>query len=180
MKIKQEEAPAAAGEPEPGEYGEAPETHVCEEGSIWDEEQQACVPESEVQPDLGAELGTSTPAPAAVTESLMDAIVRTIRDANKKMYARLRADQKKDIERIRKELAGEAERSLRKSFGLEVDPVVHKSDLAAWIRKQQLEQAPTNKRSPASPGAIGPEGNTKKTGQSKKIESLFKTYKGEK
>jgi len=178
MSTKQEDTAGLAA-PEPGEYGEAPETHVCEEGSIWDEEQQACVPESEVQPDLGAELGTSSEASPAVAESMMQAIVRTMKEGLARIKTELRAEQKRDLIRIKKELAGEAERSLRKSIGLEVDPVVHRSDLMSFLRKAQLEKAPTNKRSPASPGQTGPEGNTTKTGKTKEIESLFKQYKGE-
>jgi len=182
MSTKQEaEAPTALAAPEPGEYGEAPETHVCEEGSIWDEEQQACVPESEVQPDLGAELGTSTPAPTAVTESLMDSIVRTISDAMKQMETRLEKKINNNCKQIEKRLSGEAERTLRKSFGLAVDPELHRSDLARFARKWALEQAGTSKRSPRSPGKTGPDGNVdaNKTTQSKKVESLFKQYKGE-
>ena len=171
MITKQEEGLAA---PEEGEFGKEPELHVCAEGEMWDEEAQACVPVTEAKPDLGPELGTS-----AVTESLMDAITRTIKESNAQMYKKLREEQQKDIQRLRKELSGEAEHALRKSFGLEVDPVVHKSDLANLARKMQLETAKPAKRSPASPGVAGPEGNAEanKPESSKKIDSLFKEFK---
>jgi len=160
-----------AGIPEQGESGTAPDVHVCPEGQMWSELEGKCVSVEQTAPETAA---------TAVTTSLMDAIVKTVREHNEQMYAKLRKEQQADIEKLRKELSGEAERALRKSFGLEVDPVIHRSDLADFARKAQLESAPSGKRSPASPGKTGPDGNADKTEQSKDIEGLFKQYKGEK
>lgn len=177
------EAPADEGMSGPG-TGE--ETHECTEGQVWDAETQQCVTPPESVPD--EEVGTpenlaaasATTTKSKTPENLMDAIIRTVKEMNQQLYKKLREETKKDIDNIRKQITGEAERALRKSVGLEVDPVLHLSDFKQMMRKHQLESANKSKRAPASPGdGVGPDGNAKtagKTETAKSIESLMKEY----
>ena len=79
-----------------------------------------------------------------------------------------------------KQKENEMEDALRKSFGLDEDPVVHASDLQKFVRKMQVETAQPGKKTPGSPGATGPEGNAQdlRTPQSKEIDDLFKAVGG--
>jgi ribosome-associated translation inhibitor RaiA len=52
----------------------------------------------------------------------------------------------------------EVEKALRKGFGLETDPVMHQSDIIAYMRKVELEKAETLKKTPAAIEKAGPEG----------------------
>jgi len=182
-KFRQDEAaPEEASGPGTGE-----ETHECEEGKVWDPETEQCVVPEESEPDIDTGEAPQLEGESATTvkgqpKNLMDAIIRTIRQMNEEMYKKLRAETQRDIERIRKEIAGEAETALRKSVGLEVDPALRLSDFKRMMREYQLDAATKSHRSPKSPSAgVGPDGNTKnagKTTQAKKIESLLKEYKG--
>lgn len=65
----------------------------------------------------------------------------------------------------------EVEQALRKSFGVEQDPVVHKSDLIAAIRKAATENT-EKERSPAAQEKASPDGNQKPD----QLDELFKGY----
>jgi len=81
------------------------------------------------------------------------------------------------IEEILKSKEIEMEQALRKGFGLDVDPVIHQSDLISAIRKAQLAEGDTGKRTPA-PEALtkstGPDGNLPEN----KFEKMVKDFEG--
>jgi len=62
------------------------------------------------------------------------------------------------IDELLKSKEVEMEEALRKGFGLEQDPVVHKSDLIAAIRKAAVENT-EKERGVAATEKAGPEGN---------------------
>lgn len=154
--------------------GAPSESHECEEGTIWDEAQGKCVPvaeESSKDPSATGEVTAGT--------GLTPRIERTVKEYFAEMEGKFKRWMKEEVQRLKKESEAEAEEALRKSFGLAKDPVLHRSDLAKLARTMQLENTTSGKRSPASPGATGPEGNTKETkgtAQSKAVDSLLKEY----
>lgn len=78
------------------------------------------------------------------------------------------------IDAILKSKEIEMEQALRKGFGLENDPTIHKSDMIAFFRKAQLEAADSQKKTPAAIEKAGPEGN--KSGNP--IDQIFDSYGG--
>lgn len=155
----------------PGGEGEV---HECPEGEIWDEETQACVSMTEAE-------DKNVGATESVTEDLglTQRFERTVKAYFDQMEDKFKSWMKTEFKRLQAESEKEAEEALRKSWGLEKDPVLRRSDLAKLARSMQLETAGHGKKSPASPRtATGPEGNvdTNKSTQSKAIEGLLKEY----
>jgi len=159
-------------QPESGP-GALPEGHECEEGTIWDEAANACVPIVEVaakDPEASGEVSASL--------GLTQRIERTVQAYFAQMEKRLDKAIDEKLKKIVEIKEKEVEQQLRKSFGLDKDAPVHFSDLEKFGRKLRLETAESTKRTPASPGAVGPEGNldANKSEQSKAITSLMKEY----
>lgn len=65
----------------------------------------------------------------------------------------------------------EMEQALRKGFGLETDPVIHKSDLVSALRKAAVEKT-EKERAPVAEVKAGPEGNKPQDA----IDEAFKAY----
>jgi hypothetical protein len=159
-------------EPESGP-GSVPEGHECEEGEIWDEVANKCVPIEQAS-------AKDPSATGKVVESLglTKRIERTVSAyfdlIEKKLDEKIEEKMKKIVAQKEKDV----ETQLRKSFGLDKDPVVHVSDLERFARKAKLATAEGTKRTPASPGEAGPEGNidASKSKQTNTIESLMKQY----
>lgn len=112
------------------------------------------------------------PVDKASEQTLMERIMKVMEDV---MTAKLDALEKSldaKIDAIVKSKEAEVELALRKGFGLEQDPVVHMSDLIGAIRKATLEQAETQKRTPAPVEKGGPEGTEKPS----PLEDLLTKY----
>ena len=104
---------------------------------------------------------TEQPKPNEVQpeKTLIDRITGVVDEV---MKAKLCDFEKKidaKIEDILKAKEVEIEQALRKTFGTETDPVIHRSDLIASLRKAELERADTQKKTPAPVEKAGPEGN---------------------
>lgn len=121
---------------------------------------------------------TETPIEKAVKEekSLEQRIFGVMEDVMNKKLGEMEHRMDEKIETLLKAKEVEVEKALRKGFGLEEDPVIHMSDLIAYGRKNALEKAETDKRTPAPETPLGPEGNVQPT----PIDELFaKAKKGE-
>jgi len=73
-----------------------------------------------------------------------------------------------------KEITTEATDVQRRLWGLDKDPVIHKSELPSLFRKWELEKADTDKRTPAKEGEKGPEGTVATDPISKMFENARK------
>lgn len=106
-------------------------------------------------------LAPNAPLEKAVTqndlgfEQRMEKLMMEVFDAKFKAFE-TKIDTKLDDLLKTKEI--EMEQALRKGFGLEQDPVIHKSDLIAAIRKAATENA-EKERAPAATIKGGPDGN---------------------
>lgn len=78
------------------------------------------------------------------------------------------------IDNILKSKEIEMEQALRKGFGLEQDPVIHKSDLIAALRKASLEQSEPAKKTPAAIEKAGPTGSKSENA----LDKVFEQYMG--
>jgi hypothetical protein len=115
----------------------------CPEGQTWNEEQGKCLPDEKA------------------ASGLMGRIEGVIKDYFDRLELRMDAMLDAKMANIVKTKEQEMENALRKSFGLEKDPVVHMSDLPKLMRKLQLENTETGKTTPASPPeGTGPAGTT--------------------
>jgi hypothetical protein len=149
--------------------GATPQGKECPEGKIWSEEAGACVDPVEV--------GTSIEVKG---KDFIETTAEIMRELVAGMEKRL--EQKiVDVEtRLTKKYESKVERGIRKSLGLEEDPVIHLSDLQSYMRKAQLETAASGKRSPASPTqGTGPEGNATllKSKTQGEITKMFEEYR---
>lgn len=160
--------------------GAVPEGHVCPEGEMPDPDNPGqCIPVAEVQPDIDA-TGAVTTSEVSASLGLTPRIERTVKAYFKEMEVNFKTWMKTEFQRLKAESEVEAEEALRKSFGLEKDPVLRRSDLAKMIRATQLKTTDPSKRVSASPTTgTGPSGNIKQTSKSKQgkaIEALMKEY----
>ncbi len=113
------------------------------------------------KPDLTAEQKAAETA-KTLDFNLTQRIDGVIRDVLENKLTALEKALDEKIETILKGKEIEMEAALRKGFGLDNDPVIHQSDLVAAIRKAQLTEADTDKRTPAPDAttkSAGPEGN---------------------
>jgi hypothetical protein len=78
------------------------------------------------------------------------------------------------IDELLKAKEVEMEQALRKGFGLENDPTIHKSDMIAFFRKAQLEATESQKKTPAALEKAGPEGSK----STNPIDQIFDNYGG--
>ena len=90
--------------------------------------------------------------------NLTQRIESVIKDVLDQKLKALELAMDKKIVDILKAKEIEMESALRKGFGLEADPVVHQSDLIVLLRKAGLENAESQKRTPAPTEKAGPEG----------------------
>jgi len=85
----------------------------------------------------------------AADKNLIDRITEVVEEVMKSKLATFEKTIDGKIEAIIKTKEAEVELALRKSFGLENDPVVHMSEMIAAVRKASLENADAGKRTPA-------------------------------
>lgn len=140
------------------------EKKECPEGQVFDEESGECVPIK----NAGA--------------GLTQRIEGVVKDYFNKLETNLAKMIDAKLATLVKAKEDEVEKALRKSFGLEKDPVIHASELPQFIRRLQLENAETGKETPGSPGKeTGPDGNkellkSNKSTVSKQLEDVWKSY----
>jgi hypothetical protein len=115
-------------------------------------------------------------ADAKPEATLIDRITGVIDDVMKAKLASFEAKIDGKIDAILKAKEVEIEQVLRKSFGTEQDPVIHSSDMIAYIRKAQLESSEANKKTPAPIEKAGPEGTASKN----PFDSMLKPFEGAK
>jgi hypothetical protein len=102
-------------------------------------------------------------------EQRIEAVIKDVLDVKFKALD-LRIDKMIDDKLREKEI--EVEKGLRKSFGVETDPVIHQSDLVAALRKAALATGGEEKRSPAGVEKAGPDGNTPENPFAKKLKEF--------
>jgi hypothetical protein len=90
--------------------------------------------------------------------TLIDRITGVIEDVMKAKLGTFEKTIDEKLEAIIKAKEIQIEQALRKSFGTETDPVIHSSDMIAYFRKAQLDNAESGKKTPASVEKAGPEG----------------------
>ena len=102
-----------------------------------------------------------TPAAATKAEpmNLEQRVMHVIEDVFDVKIKALETRIDEKIEALLKSKEVEMEQALRKGFGLENDPTIHKSDMIAFFRKAQLEATEPQKKTPAAVEKAGPEGN---------------------
>lgn len=161
--------------------GAPPEGTQCPEGQIpklQPDGTTICVPVAQEEGKDPSATG-EVPSDIVASKGLTGRIELVVKEYFKQMEENFKSWMKTEFQRLKAEADAEAEEALRKSFGLEKDPVIRRSDLAKFARSAKLNSATQGKRSPASPGATGPEGNSKETAgseQSKAVDSLLKEY----
>jgi hypothetical protein len=170
--------PGTAGGPgDPG--GEL----VCPEGQIPDpNDPTKCIPAGTVKPDIITDepIDITLSRTEASTKGMMAIIEKAINDATNEVYKRLEKQMIQKVTQIEAKVMRDAERALRKGLGLEVDPVLHLSDMPALLREHQLKQAAKSRRVPASPTDATPAGAAAtQSEQSKAVEHIFKDYNKE-
>jgi hypothetical protein len=126
--------------------------HGCKENEVWSEEEGKCIPKKKVE--ITASNDTVAGNMLQKFESFMNDLLAQYGRVMTKKFDEM-------MEKKIKNAETRFEQGLRKTFGLEKDPVVHLSELPTIIRKMQLETAEGGKGTPASPtkGETGPEGN---------------------
>lgn len=144
----------------------------CPEGQVFDEESGECVPIKNA--DLG----------------LTQRIEGVVKDYFSKLETNLTKMIDDKLKTLVKAKETEVEQALRKSFGLEKDPVIHASELPGLIRRLQVENAELGKQTPTgATDETGPEGNkallkSKSLGSARakekaELNELWKSYSGE-
>ena len=121
---------------------------------------------SENKPKTPVETPPAAPAPEqkadAKTEG--DFIGRMQKAFDEALEIKLKAMEKKFDEMIEAKLGQltlEAEKKLRASLGVEVDPVVHQSDLTTALRKALVEMNGKKDQAPPATEKAGPQGDKK-------------------
>lgn len=115
--------------------------------------------------------------PATTTKAEMNLEERVMKVMEDVFDVKIKALETKidaKIDELLKAKEIEMEAALRKGFGLDNDPTMHKSDMIAFFRKTQLENAEAQKKTPAATEKAGPEGN--KSGNP--IDKVFDSYGG--
>jgi hypothetical protein len=114
--------------------------HGCSDDEVWDEDEGKCVPKpmESVEADVQKNLLNRF---EGVWNDLLAQYTATMTKRFDEMMEKKIADAEKQFEL-----------GLRKTFGLDHDPVVHLSELPKYLRKMQLEGAGSGKQTPASPG----------------------------
>lgn len=147
--------------------GTEPGRHECPEGQFWSEKAGKCIPKEEAEVKID-------------TKELpfFERIKGFLKDYMDEFERRMTAQMKDHAKQIVVNHDKEMDQMLRKEFGLDKDPVVHLSDLKKFARQVQLEAAESGKRTPASPGTSGPEGNVEllKSQQANDVRSVFRSY----
>jgi len=127
-------------------------------------------PKPETTPPMTAP-GT-TPASAA-EKSFMDRIIGVMQELVTKKFSEFEKAMDDKIAQILAQKELEVEQGLRKSLGLQEDPVVTQSQLIGQVRKMLLEANAPEKRSPtaATSTTPGPDGIQK--GEANEIDKAF-------
>jgi len=87
--------------------------------------------------------------PAPAQKALVDRMAAVFKDALNQEMTTFREQLKAEREKIVKENEEELEKALRASLGVEKDLPVTRSQIAEVVRKAMLEEAETQKRTPA-------------------------------
>lgn len=143
--------------------GAMPEGHECPEDHVWDEGSGQCVP----SPEAGGTIEAS---------GLVGKVRSVVEDYLGQMELRLTKMIDQKIARIVKEQEDLVEDTLRKSLGVDPNPVLTLKDFERLTRKLQVNNTAGGKRSPPTPEPAGPAGNKVKTGTANDVDSLFKEY----
>lgn len=139
--------------------GTGEEQHVCPEGQVWDKDSGSCVTPPETPNNIEANFVDRI-------KNIMDEQIEALRrDLTTIIDAKMAG--------IVKEKEQQIEEGLRKSLGLDPDPVLRMSDLDKFIRKAQLKTAAPGKKTPKTADP-GPEGTLLKTDNP--ITKLFNDF----
>jgi len=164
----------------------------------WDEDSKTCVPiEETTSPPAASEAAKAIAKsvlekiqrdyilmPRQTTEKLStephDGFIQTLVAINKEWQEQTLAKMKEENERFHDQaldgLKQETIDTYRRGLGIDPDPVMHKSEMVAMIRKMALEKAETGKRTPGPETPAGPDGNV----QLSEVDRMFaKAKKGE-
>jgi len=143
---------------------------------------------SEKQPDATPSTATPEPKPdpinqpavasavtpaSAAEKSFMDRIIGVMQELVTKKFSEFEKAMDDKIAQILAQKELEVEQGLRKSLGLQEDPVVTQSQLIGQVRKMLLEANAPEKRSPtaATSTTPGPDGIQK--GEANEIDKAF-------
>ena len=140
-------------------------------GGTWNEEDSTCkIPEPAATSEAKTVIGTVEKGNLNLEQRIMG-VMQDVFDTKIKALE-VRIDEK--IDELLKAKEIEMEQALRKGFGLENDPTIHKSDMIAFFRKAQLESAESQKKTPAALEKAGPSGS--KLGNP--IDNIYDNYGG--
>ena len=124
-------------------------------GGTWNEEDSTCKIPEPAATEEGKVITTVKKGNLNLEQRIMG-VMQDVFDTKIKALE-VRIDEK--IDELLKTKEVEMEQALRKGFGLENDPTIHKSDMIAFFRKAQLESTTSQKKTPAAIEKAGPAGS---------------------